>query len=1192
MSKAGQYTFKGITTQAKASLLLFLLNLRSYDFDSVTLEDENWEDFTLNFRSGKKIICESKDWSRPITAADVKAVLGRIESSADTINPDDEILIVCNSVSLQLKDSIKYLKYGLPDTLKNFQEQGFTDQQIELLNRLQFDEIAGRDIENETYALFYDMLHFWLPQRDMENEIDRILVKDIFAKSIKGATFTRADLNTRIDELRKHLIKNQAVRFSEGKVNLSSQLELLKNIAEGKESIDEIGGIDKSALTAQPEKTYYFLEHIKSKKIDLPTWSEIWPIFMKGNYTFTLLSVFENNLETKQKAQYALQFIIEQYENFSSPFRDGLFQEQSLRLAEKMVAQYEYLVNDILALAKKVLNLRGEEYKTLEARGDYDTERELVSKLLQNVFTIFIAKKKDSEIRELLNLINSHFNLVDDDGQFVMYTPHEIFWILRDYIAIDFEKNFPEVVKLLIGHYQSTVLYRRKFEGWDWAGSGISQSGSHFSITDRHFVIHTLKSALNDFYTRDKEAGWKFMTENCIARKETEVTRDKPDFLNRASIDVLLSEYKDGNNKKEAFEILADFIEMRKGIPHKADLIFQTVKGVDFAVEQKWELVEVSLNAYKRLPPNVFVEQITSDLAAKGHKKAIKVIQEWVKNPEYTKRKGIGELNITDSLFKLLNQDESVDQGLRILKEYLSSRAFQKELDTFDTYDVARAIALALKRKVEEALDILRDIAASETLTANQQIAISSSLNDIDENNHDLLSRVYSEFLSPTLKDLGSIKQIEKRFDLRYARELLVQFAEKLAKDKKFSESLELLKIFVNDSDPIIDNYPDDLEGSFNYHEKIKQGEDTSTISTVRGWVCWALVHFCVLESREFIPEVVALVDQLHDDENYYVRRMVCHSLTELARIRHTVMPNQRKDRFIRIEIAEKIEEIAFNMLESEENQKLKAVMIGLTHVFGYIRSLEENNAWKVVSTFQKSHFDEVVSEFAPVFIFFAEFRKDSFKDEQWKYLGKFDDIRFKQLLEDLLRTGSPDIKRRFSWEFWRLTKESAPDSSDIEGVLKYGKAFQLASKYLSMLAENYDHQTFENIYLFIKDNLDRKFEDCYSLWRTCLHREREFIQRNLTPGTLREMYWWPFYYNGTILEKLAKNGKNEEFLQSLEFLIEYPVDVYIGDIDKTIKYLQEFATTNKQVERIFDRLIKRNTKFYDDKEEWLKKGA
>lgn len=51
--------YKGVNYQAWAALLLFLLRANDPSFESITLEDVEWEDFTLKYSNGKKIICES-----------------------------------------------------------------------------------------------------------------------------------------------------------------------------------------------------------------------------------------------------------------------------------------------------------------------------------------------------------------------------------------------------------------------------------------------------------------------------------------------------------------------------------------------------------------------------------------------------------------------------------------------------------------------------------------------------------------------------------------------------------------------------------------------------------------------------------------------------------------------------------------------------------------------------------------------------------------------------------------------------------------------------------------------------------------------------------------------------------------------------------------------------------------------------
>ena len=100
-------------------------------------------------------------------------------------------------------------------------------------------------------------------------------------------------------------------------------------------------------------------------------------------------------------------------------------------------------------------------------------------------------------------------------------------------------------------------------------------------------------------------------------------------------------------------------------------------------------------------------------------------------------------------------------------------------------------------------------------------------------------------------------KELLNKFDHDYARVAIVELGEKLAKAKYFKEAMIIARIFINDPDPRID------DKEFNYHEKIKEGKEggnTISISTVKGWVCWLLSHIPGLGGQEYTEEVVKMV--------------------------------------------------------------------------------------------------------------------------------------------------------------------------------------------------------------------------------------------------------------------------------------------------------------------------------------------
>ncbi len=1192
MSKAGQNTFKGINTQAKASLLLFLLNLKDRGFDSVTLEDKEWEDFTLNFKSGKKTICESKDWSKSLSWIDVKNILNKILKRKASINKEDQVIIVCRSVIPELEKNIEYIKYSFFGINDIYKKKGFTKEQIGLLANTSFFKIKSDEfLYQEALTYFVEQISYWVPFKDLQMFMDSILIHDIYLKSEKGAIFTSAELKEKIEDYKKRKIKASYAYDPERK-KIEEQLKTILGGLHNPELRALILSNDAlTALTAQPNNMFFLLDQVKKQKnINLVKMDELWQALTKRLYAFNMLRIFEENIDNKDNASYILEFVTKNYNSLSSPIRDNFNQECAIETIAKILDRYPDLVSNVFQFVKKVLDIRGEEYKELETRRDIERERDLLSELLQKIYTCYQQGNNKEKQQEIIDLIKKHFNLVDDDGQFVMFTPNSIFGILLEYVNLDFEKNFIIVLKLILAQYQSSQRYNGKFDGWDWSGSGISQSGSEFSISDRHFVSMLIKQALNKYYKVDRDRAWKFIIKNCIAREINDVSVNKPDFLNRASIPILFAEYKNGEYSSEAFDILSKFVKMRKGIPWKADLIFQELSG-DYTKEQKWALVKVSLDEYNSLPVNVFVEQITSDLAADGHKEAADIISSWVMNPEYHKRQTIGSYNVMGNISKLLDNPDTFDEGVKIFRNYITSDEFVKKDDDWETWEVAKNLAKIIVKDLNIGVSVLREVNSSETLTLNQQILICSSINDLPKENKEVIQGIYKDFVNPFLQGLDNdISKIEERITNKHSREQIVQFAEKLAENKLYDEALRIIKVFINDSDPILDNYPDDPKGDFNYHRKIIEGDDNPTISTVRGYCAWALQKFCIRYGRDYIPTILPLVEQLTKDPNYYVRMQACIPLLELVKNRHTVLSDNNKERFLSMEVAERIEDIAFTMLTDKENHKLKAVMKHLAMVFTYMRTLDKKQAMLVLETFKNTGFESVMDEAAPLYIFFAEFRSKSFKDWPWGDITKFDDKPFKALLINLLKNGSPEIKIALSWQFNRLPDEIGKTPKE-RSQITVDEAIALAVSYLEILTSKYEQRVFNNIYRFIEDYIDSHFEECFVLWTKCLERERPFLtEAAKDKENVPNVYWWPFFYNGKILLAVAKHKGNTEYLKWFEFLSNYPIEVLIAnDLADAISPLKKLPKDNKQVARIFDKLIERNANFLDDKQEWSK---
>jgi len=490
---------------------------------------------------------------------------------------------------------------------------------------------------------------------------------------------------------------------------------------------------------------------------------------IKDEHPFKLFKILEGNISEKNN-QFIISFIQKYYQELEGRLGDNMFQEKSLRVVQKIIEEYPNATNYAFNLVKKVLKLRGNKYKEFETKREYTEEKRLISELLEKVFSIYRKQKENKKVVEIIKLIDRYFNLVGDDGRFVFYAPNNIFKILKDYIDIDFESHFKEIINFLIIQYsQEWKRYNKKiaYAGWELSGGGISQFGDRFSISERHFISYVLQLALGNYHEKSGEEAWRFIIDNCISRTKEEVSQDRPDFLNRSTLNILLKEYECGDHRKEAFEILSDFIKMRKGIPFKADLIFWALKGSKINDKDKLALIEISLDTYNQLPVNVFVEQITTDLAVKGCQKANDILQGWGKNPKYLKQQGgLGKFNIINNISKLLDEESTINDGIKLLRNHLFSNAFKNDLDRFDTFQVGGLIASVIQNKPNEGLSILFDIYKDPVFTINQQIALTTSIRNIEDSKTELLIKIYKEFLLPVFKDLDKdIVKIEKKFN-------------------------------------------------------------------------------------------------------------------------------------------------------------------------------------------------------------------------------------------------------------------------------------------------------------------------------------------------------------------------------------------------------------------------------------------
>ncbi len=1169
----GRATYKGINAQSWAALSLFLQHVRGAGLDYIAFEQEKLKDFDLVFSSGKKIICESK--TEKITHGVLKEILDKLVDNKK-VGQDDQILIICQAVSPRVESDVENLKYfeELREKLKN---KGFTDQQLDLFPRIKIWKVDRDTNELIVTSILSEILVAWFPDSVFNEIVSNILIDKIYKGSEFGGIFTRKEFYQMVDERKKQVQEDAGYR-NEHKEKLERIDKIL--LAIDKPTSRDWCNNEISLLTTTPD--LYYLTIIKLGKLPdlkLYQWDNLWQAAAKGTFSLNVFDILKKNVSDPENQKYLVDFLPTVIEKLLSFYRQEFIVVDIVKICSAIQDVTRSYDEQIFGILKNLIEINTKEIFFVKKGRDNEWEQEQTTEALK----VLYEKTNDNVKQEIISFIFEFFDLVSDDGQYWHSTPNSIFEILKLYVEGDVEARILSLSEALSKQYEKFYMRfsgKSSYKGWEYIG---------FTDTDRHFLTYILQPVLIQYFSKNPDAAWAFITKKLVTPDEKLVSLEKPDYLNRAVIPVVMSAYLNPKYKNEALAIIKNFVEMKKGIPHKTELIYKQI-GDSFSDDQKLELVKLQLDypPYKGLPVNGHVEKIVSDLAKKGHEDALDTLEGWAKNPEYNKYKGVLEGNITSTVPGLLANPTTKERGVAILKQFLDSDFFINKQGLWDVWETAKVLTQVLTEEFDEGKLLLEEIWSNDSLSRNQQVVITNGINGIDKN-EELIVKAYDQIISVWLTDCkDDIAILIKRIPDIQSRNSLVQFGEKLAKAGKYDAAIRIAKIFINDPNPTLENDPDDPEGKHNYHQRVKKGEEVNNISTVRGWVAWLLQNVATLRGRDYIPEIIPLVEKLTLDPNYYVRAYSCIPLEFLAHNRHTVLPSDANTRFLDHKTAEEIERIAYTMLRNKENWEIEQIMMGILRVFSNFRSVTTEEAKEILNTFLGTKSNKIIEEARGLFIFFAEFRANSineknlihvFSKERIEELKTFDDKYFKELLVKILEESSSVVRAGFAWAFWHLPKEQGAD---------FNKFFNIAYKYLSIIVDRYDHEVMTNIYYFIEEFSGQKFEECFELWKKCLIMESAYLQEKITKENLYEMHWWPYHYNGKILIKVADSKGETEFLKWVDYLADYPENVIIAnDLNLVIERLVQLPVTD-QSKLVFEKLAARSPEYFEEMKRWL----
>lgn len=1158
MRSGGQNPQAGLSAQNWAALSLFIQQSFSPSFIKIQLEQAKLADFVLVFQS-KRIVCESK--SKIVSYPDIKAILDSV-----VLNSNDEILIICKGTKEGLQERFDSAKY-FPEA-KNWlvKYKGFTSHHLNLLDRLSFWVVDQSINEEIVKNLLEQRFGLWLPNNELVHEL---LVERIYKQSANGGEYGREEFINEVERYRQRIADDDDSSTRSKPIEVRVK-EIIDAILDPNSRIASSTN-PLSVLISTPSLHGVALEQLKKKQnIDLKKWGLFWDATYSSYMSRQVFSVIKDKVTTKENADYAMSFIQKHASTLRYKFNDEFQYKEAAELLERIREYTQDCDSQVAELIFKFY--RDAKNDVFYIKKQHGSKEWILGELAESIKRIYASTKSSDVIDSILKFIYSDFNLVIDDSKYWHETPPAIFAILQDYLKQDPLTRLGQLIEKLTSDYellhQRFISKRPAFNGWELMGGMTSNFAGDYRVDDRTFLRSLVIPALQEI-SHDEAMSllWPY-----IALDVDKVDRNKPDYMNRAAVPFLMREFEIKPSGKKVKNTIKSFIEMTKGIPTKRDLIYQFVRDSNWDPIKKWEILKIGIDKFGQ-PVDVFMDQILWQLLEIGSEEALKVFTDLLDNDNYMGQHFMWEESIAGAISRIIQNEKTTERGVELLKQYLDSEAFKSKLETFDAYDLKPTLLKLIEKNEQQGFDLLTHLVENKP-NRNQQAVFSATVRDMPDR---LLLKAYDNLINPLLDQAKDANGLASKLDASETRESIVWFGEKLAKQHSYPQAYRIVQFFMKDPDPKQGNH---------FDKRILEGDVDQQITTVRGCLPWILMQFGSVGGRDYIPDIFKLTKKLCEDKSIYVRSQACLALETLANNRHTHMPDAPEDWFMPFRLATDIEQTAINMLHDKTNHH-PAMMKLLSRVILRIHTLSEAQAVDAINILINYGDNETQEALAHLLIYMAEFREDDFKN--WPKnrgdFASFNPMSIKILLEEQCRSGKVELRRQLAFQFAKLPQESKGD---------FNSLFNISEHYLGLLSDNYDHLVFESIYRLIGREMQRKYEECYLLWRKCLSIERSALEKEYARDKdgHAAYSWWPYFYNGEILLEIASHSV-ENFISSFDYLADYPDNVIIAsDIEKPLTLLSKLDVQPEEIDALFKKLITRNPQFFDFYKIWLENNG
>lgn len=338
----------------------------------------------------------------------------------------------------------------------------------------------------------------------------------------------------------------------------------------------------------------------------------------------------------------------------------------------------------------------------------------------------------------------------------------------------------------------------------------------------------------------------------------------------------------------------------------------------------------------------------------------------------------------------------------------------------------------------------------------------------------------------------------------------VVRYGRELAQSGDWDDVAWIVRTFEDDPDPS-DNI-NDPAGKCNYHDQIAQGEVVNFIVTVRGHLCWLLQLIVAANKRDLYQHTFEIVERYALSPNLYIRQQATIPLIEFAKRRFTDL--------IDFSLSDGIRSLTLRM--AREDASYPAILEGVANVVARMPDLTPSEAEEVLRIFLDKPSREAPQLLSFLLISYAVFRQREIR------FGTFDANNFASLLLNQVVHGSPAIRSSILWRIHGILGEQPAEA---KALLPYAAAFASGA---------YDRNAFFHFY-----NIAASFIGTYPdllapALKNAFCRECDYIKSN------DQQCIWDFDRQPlTALLRLRSSGRDEDFLDCIEIVLEYGAKIF-----------------------------------------------